>query len=237
MPRKLYKFNCKTCTKEYTRHSGNLWGHKGFCSRGCVRKTDAMKQKAREITLALGLKPPRHNKGVKFKKGHKSTPEQLKKRLVTMRKNKSLQGEKNPQWKGGTTPIQQKIRTSHEYNEWRKSVFIRDGYKCTECGSVKRIEADHIVPFSFVVRECLLMKTNSGLFDISNGRTLCYECHKKTDTYGVKALKCKGSKLFDALYRVFMQETTKGTYVGLFQQYYDQKLEKYIQHTLNQLDK
>ena len=29
----------------------------------------------------------------------------------------------------------------------------------------------------------------------------------------------------------------KGTYVGLFQQYYDQKIEKYIQHTLNQLDK
>lgn len=53
----------------------------------------------------------------------------------------------------------------------------------------------------------------------------------------VSDLKTPSERLRNALYRVFMQETTKGTYVGLFQQYYDQKLEKYIQHTLNQLDK
>ncbi len=53
----------------------------------------------------------------------------------------------------------------------------------------------------------------------------------------VTDLKTPAVRLRDALYVVFKQETTKGTYVGLFQQYYDQKLEKYIQHTLSQLDK
>ena len=53
----------------------------------------------------------------------------------------------------------------------------------------------------------------------------------------VSDLKTPSQRLKNALYRVFMEETKKGTYVGLFQQYYDQKLEKYIQHTLSQLDK
>lgn len=53
----------------------------------------------------------------------------------------------------------------------------------------------------------------------------------------VSDVKRPSERLKSALFRVFMQETTKGTYVGLFQQYYDQKLEKYIQHTLSQLDK
>lgn len=53
----------------------------------------------------------------------------------------------------------------------------------------------------------------------------------------VTDLQTPSVRLKNALYVVFKQETTKGTYVGLFQQYYDQKLEKYIQHTLNQLDK
>lgn len=53
----------------------------------------------------------------------------------------------------------------------------------------------------------------------------------------VNDLLTGSQRLKNALYVVFKQETTKGTYVGLFQQYYDQKIEKYIQHTLNQLDK
>lgn len=67
---------------------------------------------------------------------------------------------------------------SHE--AWRKIIFLRDGHKCVHCGSTERLEADHIEPVS---KSTMLMR------EVSNGRTLCHECHKKTDTYGGKLLK------------------------------------------------
>ena len=76
---------------------------------------------------------------------------------------------------GGITPINKKIRKSIEYSLWRQAVFKRDGYKCVECGSTKKIQGDHIKPFALFPEL---------RFVIDNGRTLCYECHKKTSTYG-----------------------------------------------------
>lgn len=92
-------------------------------------------------------------------------------------------GADNPKWKGGITPINHKIRTSLEYKLWRKAVFDRDGYICIWCGVIgngKNLNADHIKPFALFPE--LRMA-------IDNGRTLCIECHKKTDTYGNKKKK------------------------------------------------
>jgi hypothetical protein len=93
----------------------------------------------------------------------------------------SRRGEKSHLWKGGVTPINKAIRHSVEYRLWRESVFKRDGYTCIWCGKMGgRIEADHIKSF----------KDFPELrFAIDNGRTLCKECHKKTDTYGRKINK------------------------------------------------
>ena len=92
-----------------------------------------------------------------------------------------LVGEKNPMWKGGVTSINKKIRTSVEYKLWRKSVFERDNFTCVWClrRGVK-IHADHIKPFAYYPEL---------RFAIDNGRTLCVECHKKTDTYGGRGNK------------------------------------------------
>lgn len=65
------------------------------------------------------------------------------------------------------------------YHGWRKLVLARDK-KCVQCGSTERLEADHIKP----------IRTHPHLiYDLANGRALCRECHKKTPTYGGKALK------------------------------------------------
>lgn len=92
-----------------------------------------------------------------------------------------LVGEKNPAWRGGITPINQKVRNSKEYALWRRSVFQRDGHQCVWCGAKEvRLEADHIKPFALFPEL---------RFAIDNGRTLCSPCHKKTDTYGWRSIK------------------------------------------------
>lgn len=84
-------------------------------------------------------------------------------------------------YKGGVTEINKKIRNSSEYKLWRTAVFERDNYTCVWCGlksqkGVKlEIQADHIKPFSLFPEL---------RFAIDNGRTLCRDCHKKTDTFG-----------------------------------------------------
>jgi hypothetical protein len=89
-------------------------------------------------------------------------------------------GQVHWNWQGGKTKQREVIRKSLEYKEWRRAIFKRDKYRCIFCNSNKNIEADHIKPF------CAYPQLR---FEISNGRTLCHECHKKTDTYGEKAKK------------------------------------------------
>lgn len=76
--------------------------------------------------------------------------------------------EEHPRWRGGITPITQAERGSNRYFKWRRLVFERDGYKCVWCGSKERIEGDHIKAWA---------KFPELRFEVSNGRTLCYECH------------------------------------------------------------
>lgn len=88
-------------------------------------------------------------------------------------------GEKSHFWKHGKTEENQLIRTSAEYKDWRKQVYERDGYMCVLCGDDRgsNLNADHIRPFALYPEL---------RFDINNGRTVCVDCHKKTDTYGWK---------------------------------------------------
>lgn len=124
--------------------------------------------------------------------GKKQSAELIKKRVnaragyrhseETRRKiSESQKGNKAPNWKGGVTPIHKAIRRSVEFKLWREAVFSRDNWTCLWCG--KRggeLHPDHIKPFS---------QYPDLRFDIANGRTLCKDCHMKTDTWGSKSIK------------------------------------------------
>ena len=86
-------------------------------------------------------------------------------------------GSKSPNWKGGKTNEGTKIRSSHRYKEWRKSVFERDDYTCQMCGiRGTTLHADHIKSFALFP---------DLRFELSNGRTLCVPCHKQTESYSI----------------------------------------------------
>ena len=78
-------------------------------------------------------------------------------------------GEKNPNWKGGITPEQIRVRMSTQYSEWRTQVFERDNYTCQKCGTrAGYINAHHIESFAGNPK----LRT-----EISNGITFCKACH------------------------------------------------------------
>lgn len=88
--------------------------------------------------------------------------------------------EQHWNWRWWITPINTALRKSIEWRKWRIKVFERDNYTCMFCWikSIKwqytRLEADHIKPFALFPEL---------RFDINNWRTLCVECHSKTETY------------------------------------------------------
>ena len=97
-----------------------------------------------------------------------------RKKIVKNSFNKS--GKNNPNWKGGITPLNHKIRYSTEMKLWREKVFERDNWTCQECGERSRkncyirIEAHHIKPFALFPELRFL---------VDNGLTLCKKCHDK----------------------------------------------------------
>ncbi len=92
------------------------------------------------------------------------------------------------QWRDeGKRTDDKKVRQSAKYKAWRTLVFERDNYICVECGDHNYegrgesliLHADHIKPFALFPEL---------RFEVSNGRTLCVPCHKKTGTYGRGAI-------------------------------------------------
>lgn len=139
------------------------------------KKKIGLANKGREVSEETREKISKGNKGEKLPPISEET-----------RRKRSLAklGNKHPNWKGGITPINKRIRISMKYKTWRTSVFVRDKYTCVWCGarSAKNktviLEADHIKPFAYYPE---------FRFTTNNGRTLCKNCHRKTDTFAGKA--------------------------------------------------
>jgi hypothetical protein len=160
--RKHYKkIMCKHCNKVfYTFESEMRKGGGKFCSRNCYFLWKKGK--------------PNGLKGYKWSEERRKTKSEQNKIIGLI--PPILKGENHPNWKGVITPINEKIRKSNEYKEWREKVYERDNYTCIFCGyRGNKLSVDHIKPFSLFPELRL---------DISNGRTLCQECHKATETYG-----------------------------------------------------
>ena len=95
--------------------------------------------------------------------------------------SKSKMGEKNPMWnkkpwnfQGHKALENSRIRYSKEYHRWSRAIKRRDKHTCQECGSKENLISHHIKGFA---------KYPELRYEISNGLTLCRDCHKLTDNY------------------------------------------------------
>ena len=138
------------------------------------------------------------NKGLKWTRGPNSKPwsnETLQKMSEAHKGqstwNKGIYGDKSHTWKGGKSALTERIRVSSEYRKWRANVLKRDGWTCQTCGlrgHGVNIETHHIVPLKTILQKVaikdlsideryLLAMTLEELFDVSNGISLCKDCH------------------------------------------------------------
>ena len=160
------------------------------------KRTSAQKKRMSEARLVLHIKlSPEdiaNRTAVRRKNGWFKHPEKTKRKMslnnkrarlgvtesveTITKKSVALMGERNPNWQGGITPVNARIRKTFRYRLWRTAVFLRDDYTCQMCTRRGgKLNADHIKPFA----QYLDLR-----FELDNGRTLCVPCHRKTDTWG-----------------------------------------------------
>ncbi len=137
----------------FTCRCGNIftapaWRKQKFCSKSCVHK------------------------GNKTNLGKKHSIETRKKMSLAHPK-----GELSPYWIKDRTQLKRfndtaKDRRSYAYIDWRKSVWVRDSYKCRignkDCNG--RIEVHHILSYT---------EYPELRYEITNGITLCHAHHPR----------------------------------------------------------
>ena len=83
------------------------------------------------------------------------------------------EGDEHWNWQGGISCENFKARNCQELKIWRRAVFQRDNWACQECGvqgcRKYPVNAHHIKSFA---------KYPELRFEVSNGITLCEDCHK-----------------------------------------------------------
>ena len=127
-----------------------------------------------------------HGIELKEHKNHRLKPgrifsEQHKANIRKVQIEKAAYGEKNPNWKGGLTEVNRRLRSGWQAREWKAKAIDLAGHKCQDCGTPDgstceccgtkvRLHVHHIKSFA---------KYPDLRFDPTNAEVLCPKCHYK----------------------------------------------------------
>lgn len=152
----------KSCKKEFSAWPKQ---NRKYCCRKCQmtperRETIGISKKGKpNLKVSIALKNSPKAKVFQFKKG-KDNPAY----------GRDQKGELNPNWKGGATNKNQKLRNDPQYKIWRQTCMERDHYQCTECGAKGYLQVHHIKTIS---------ESPELIWVVENGKTVCVSCHEK----------------------------------------------------------
>lgn len=185
---------CMSCVAKANPKPQNT---KGFWTEQKRKSHGAIVRGSESYHKAIACRDQRGTKNGMFGKQHSAATKQ--------KMSKARTGKTGPNataWKGGKLSIVCRVKgILHTRLNWYARVYQRDGWKCTECSSTKRIDAHHKKPIVELVSELTVGKTFDSdeskiewlvsqreIADpnLENGVTLCRVCHKKVH-------KCWGS--------------------------------------------
>lgn len=183
------KKTCLQCKKEYNNRN------KKYCSLTCKQKVGmnngykwTESQKKQHSLNKIGKSPRiwKDSERIKLSKTKTGLKLSLNHKLNLIKIAK--RGEMNPNWKGGVSIIDKKVRLMSEYKIWRTLIFQRDEWTCQTCHSKGYVTAHHIKSFSSILKEYKISNQEEArkcleLWNVNNGITLCEECHSLTDNY------------------------------------------------------
>ena len=216
--RTLKKYYCRMCSKEITGR-----GKSGLCRSCSVKgKINYFKGKKRNpFNREHRNKIGKARKGKKSSKITCSKISKTNKIILNRQEVKLLISKRMKiSWNNPNSLLYKKrvrglsvnnIRSLSEYKQWRFEVFERDDYTCQEC--FKRgcyLEAHHKKQFAKLFAEFLkeydqfspledketlvrLAIKYKPFWDITNGQTLCKDCHK-LETFNLITKKIKEKK-------------------------------------------
>lgn len=197
---------CKDCKKQWQKNIASLSYWQGRCY-GCEMKNRWKTNEYKEKLLPM-LKKNQFKKGTQLWRGKHHT-EKTKIKISLSKKGKPnlklrgrgfseehkknlsnalsglLVGDKNPNWKGGISKMEDILRTCKKYKLWQTSIFKRDNWTCQTCG--KRgggdLNAHHSKKFNKILKENKITNFKQAmklkeLWNINNGVTLCKNCHR-----------------------------------------------------------
>lgn len=172
---------CVNCCSSYKTRDNTENTYRQFCSLSCAstynQKDGSWNRgiphtEIEKIRIGEGVKRTRPKDWI-----NPSTRSEVKEKIRNTLKQKGIsKGSNNPNWKGGITPINIRLRSQYK-NEiviWRQTIFKRDIFTCKFLGCNKKgipLQAHHIQKVA---------NFPELILDINNGITLCKKCHDKT---------------------------------------------------------
>ena len=123
--------------------------------------------------------------------GKQHTKEVKKIISEAQKRTEHKKGKDSPNWRENKkSKLKLQIRYSEKYKKWRLSIFKRDNFTCQICKK-KRIplNVDHLKPFAKIIKENNIDNLEKALnceelWNTVNARTLCIDCHRKTENFG-----------------------------------------------------